>query len=50
MMSVEDFAAELTRPAENGARKVKAMRGFSQRAQGGLDFEDDFSLMEIRFG
>lgn len=49
VMSVDDFAAELARPAENGARKVKAMRGFSQRAQGGLDFEDDFSLVEICF-
>lgn len=50
VMSVEDFATELARPVENGARKVKAMRGFSQRAQAGTDFEDDFSLVEICFG
>ena len=49
MMSVEEFAAELARPAAAGARKVAGMVDFVRRAQGRDNFDDDFSLVEICF-
>lgn len=49
MMTVEEFAAELTKPAATGARKVEEMVAFVRRAQGRENFEDDFSLVEIQF-
>ncbi len=49
MMTVEEFAAELARPAPAGVRKVEDVVAFIRRAQGRENFEDDFSLLEIQF-
>ena len=49
MMSVEDFAAELQKPPMEGLSKVQSMMVFSRNAQGSDKFDDDFSLLEIKF-
>lgn len=49
MMTIEEFAAELSRPAPAGVRKVEDVVAFVRRAQGRENFEDDFSLLEIQF-
>lgn len=49
MMTVEEFAAGLARPAAPGARKVEDMVAFVRQAQGRDNFDDDFSLVEIQF-
>lgn len=49
MMTLEDFAQELSQPARSGKSKVESMVNFSQEAQGNGNFEDDFSLVEFCF-
>jgi sigma-B regulation protein RsbU (phosphoserine phosphatase) len=49
MMTVEEFAEGLTRPAPAGTRKVDDMVAFVRAAQGRENFDDDFSLVELRF-
>jgi len=49
MMTVEEFAAELARPALAGERKVEGMAAFVRRAQNRAQFDDDFSLVEVAF-
>lgn len=49
MMTVEEFAAGLARPAAPGTRKVEDMVAFVRQAQGRDNFDDDFSLVEIQF-
>ncbi|HTB62706.1 MAG TPA: SpoIIE family protein phosphatase [Opitutales bacterium] len=49
MMTVEEFAAELARPAVKEVRKVDGMAAFVRRAQNRDQFDDDFSLVEIYF-
>ena len=49
MMTVDEFADELAKPAPQGKSKVEAMAEFSQNAQKCEQFEDDFSLCEFDF-
>lgn len=48
MMGVDEFIAELAKPAKEKS-KVEEMMRFSQSAQNSERFEDDFSLFEISF-
>ncbi len=47
MMTVDDFASELLKPAIESKTKTESMLDFSKRAQNNEQFEDDFSLCEI---
>jgi len=47
MMTVEEFAAELSKPSTIGVRKLEEMVAFVRREQGQENFEDDFSMVEI---
>jgi sigma-B regulation protein RsbU (phosphoserine phosphatase) len=49
MMTVEEFAAGLAEAAPSATRKVEDMVAFVRRAQGRENFDDDFSLVELRF-
>ncbi len=49
MMTVEEFAAGLAQPCPAGIRKVDDMAAFVRKAQGRENFDDDFSLVELRF-
>lgn len=49
MMTLEEFAAELNKTVNNNIRKVEAMLEYSRKAQKSEHFEDDFTLMEIKF-
>jgi sigma-B regulation protein RsbU (phosphoserine phosphatase) len=49
MMTVEEFAAGLAQPSPASTRKVDDMAAFVRQAQGRDNFDDDFSLVELRF-
>ncbi len=49
MMTEEEFAVQLEKPADAGQTKVDSMVAFVRKAQGKDAFEDDYSLMEIAF-
>lgn len=49
MMELEEFASELSAPVSGDDSKLEAMADFARRAGGQDTFEDDFSLLEVRF-
>ena len=48
-MSLDEFVAEIPKPARAGLSKVESMMAFSKDIQRSDSFEDDFSLCEIIF-
>ena len=48
MLQLEDFLAELAAPATGS--KLDAILEWAQATRGGGKFEDDISIMELRFG
>lgn len=49
MMTLDEFATELTKPSTKDSSKVKSMFTFSAQTQGSDKFEDDYSIVEILF-
>src|SRR5207244_1499512 len=49
MMTLDDFAEELAKPARENNTKVRSMFAFSAETQGTDKFEDDYSIVELIF-
>ncbi|MGD9971957.1 MAG: SpoIIE family protein phosphatase [Desulfatirhabdiaceae bacterium] len=49
MMTLKEFAEEISKPVSPDERKVEQMLHFARKAQNSETFEDDFTLMELSF-